>query len=130
MTRNLAVFKAIAVGLLAVNGPVLLLLFGPLALLTYLEKHGSLSPSLTWIFIPVFVAGFVLAWLWWAITIPKWRLWAYERVADISALKNAAVSVGLTWPDSHLFGRTELKSKRHAAREHALDSSVDSGDGD
>ncbi len=129
MAKNLSVSKAIAAGLLAVNGPVLVLLLGPLALFAYAQKYGLLLPSQIWIALVVVVAGFVLAWLWWSFTIPKWRLWAYERVTDIIALKNAAVSVGLTWPDGHLFGRTEIKSKDHAARERAFDSSVDSSDG-
>lgn len=66
-------------------------------------------------------AGFVIAWLWWSVMVPRWRLWAYERVDDIAELKRAAVAVGLIWPDGWILERTEIKSKAHAARERELE---------
>src|SRR5918999_5774703 len=107
----MSVAKVIWVGLLVVNGPVLLLLCGPLAAFAYAVDHGVIPRSLNWVGLPVFVGGFVAAWLWWSLSVPKWRLWAYERVADIPKLKEWAVDVGLTWPDGHIFTRTEIKSR-------------------
>jgi hypothetical protein len=129
MESSLSISKAITAGLLLVNGPVFLLLFGPLAATLYLLEIGYLPSSQIWLAIFAFFSGFVLAWLWWSLSIPKWRLWAYERVSDITALKSAAVTVGLTWPDNHFFARTEIKSRQHAAREQELDSMQDAEDG-
>jgi hypothetical protein len=69
----------------------------------------------------VALGGFVSAWLWWSVSIPKWRLWAYEHVVDLGKLKQSAVEVGLTWPDGNFFERTEIKSTKHAAREKKLE---------
>ena len=66
-------------------------------------------------------AGWLLAWVWWSLAVPKWRLWAYERVADIAELKARAVTAGLTWPDGNIFTRTEIKSRAHAQRERELE---------
>ena len=117
LTGKLTTSRAIAIGLAIVNGPVLLLLIGPLFAFAYL-RHISLIPSaLNWVGLPVFLCGFVFAWLWWSVSVPRWRLWAYSRVGDIAQLKAQAVAVGLTWPDGHPFGRTEIKSSAHASHE-------------
>jgi len=123
MKGTLSVRQAIRRGLLVVNGPVLALLFGPLAVFVLLIKHQVIARQYNWVGLPIFVAGFVLAWLWWSVTVPRWRIWAYERVEDIQELKEQAVSVGLTWPMGHAFNRTEIKSAEQARREQELDPS-------
>ncbi|HMY07588.1 MAG TPA: hypothetical protein PLT57_10940, partial [Accumulibacter sp.] len=75
--------------------------------------------------LPVLLVSFALAWLWWAVSLPRWRLWAYQRVGDIAALKRVAIAVGLTWPDDHLFGKTEIKSAAHARREQAFEQHLE-----
>lgn len=109
--------KAIRLGLLWVNGPVLLLLFGPALVFSRLASRGIIAHSHLWLGAPVFLAGFIMAWLWWSLSVPRWRLWAYERVGDIAALKAEAVRVGLTWPDDSPFTRTEIKSQQQRQRE-------------
>jgi 8-oxo-dGTP diphosphatase len=114
--RELGIGRAVTVGRAVVNGPVFLLLFGPgLAAWKFMPGSGP------WI-LGAFAAGFVLAWLWWSFSVPRWRVWAYQHVSDISELKQAAVLAGLTWPDGHLFERTEIKSAAIRAREEALES--------
>jgi hypothetical protein len=61
------------------------------------------------------------SWLGWSTQVPRWRVWAYRRVADIDALKVAAVSAGLIWPDGHLFERTELRSRDQAVEIRRLE---------
>ena len=61
-------------------------------------------------------AGFVLAWLWWTLAVPRWRVWAYERVGDIGELKQQAVMGGLLWPDGSFFERTEIRSPAQKRR--------------
>ena len=77
----------------------------------------------------LFVLCFACAWLWWSIHVPKWRLWAYERVDNIPELKRRAVAAGLIWPDGSIFSRTEIKSAAHAARERELEQSTANGSG-
>jgi hypothetical protein len=104
-----------------VNGPVLTFLLGPFLIVGAGNSYGFIPRAQNWLILPLFAGGFVLAWSWWSLMIPKWRLWAYERVTDIPRLKTMAVNVGLTWPDGSLFSRTEIKSREHALRERQLD---------
>ena len=116
MSKQLSIVRVVEVGLLVVNGPVFLLLFGPGVLAWILMPNSGLSV------LGVFGVGFVLAWLWWSLAIPRWRVWAFERVSDIPELKRAAVLARLTWPDGHVFERTEIKSAAIRAREQALEA--------
>jgi hypothetical protein len=121
--RSMPIWLAIVVGLLWVNGPVLPLMFGTPALIVVLaEKIGILEGAVALILLGAgFVAGFILAWSWWSLTVPKWRLWAYRRVDDIAKLKQWAVAVGLTWPDGHVFENTEIKSAEQIAEQEELE---------
>ena len=122
--RRITVGHAISVGLLWVNGPVFALLFGVPALTWYVVLGGARTlgtASHAIAFLVSILVGFVFAWTWWSITVPKWRLWAYERVEDIAALKEKAVEAGLTWPDGSVFEKTESKSAEHAELERKLE---------
>ena len=121
MKPGMSVFKAIMIGLAVVNGPVLLLLLAPFAIFIELVKRGFVPRAYGWAAPIILLAGFIVAWLWWSVSMPKWRLWALERVSDVASLKRRAVSVGLTWPDGHPLARTEIKSRAHAQRENELD---------
>jgi len=115
MNKELSIGRVATVGRIVVNCPVFLLLFGP-----GVATWKLMPTSGTWI-LSAFVAGFVLAWLWWSFSVPRWRVWAYERVSDIAELKHAAVLAGLIWPDGHIFERTEIKSAEIRAKEKALE---------
>src|SRR5262245_49022892 len=97
MSQQIGVARAIWTGLFWVNGGVLLLLFGPLFLVA------RLMPQPGYWSLAALIGGFVAAWLWWSVAVPRWRLWAYERVRDLAALRRSAVDVGLTWPSGHIF---------------------------
>ena len=90
--------KAIWIGLLVVNGPVLVLLCGPLFVLDYCLDHRLVSRDLSWLGFILFPAGFALAWTWWSFTVERWRMWALRRGADPEQLEQAAIDVGLLWP--------------------------------
>jgi hypothetical protein len=66
----------------------------------------------------------ISAWLWWSISIPKWRVWAMERSDDWNALACVAISFGLIWDEKTLLGRffekTEIWSARDRQREIEL----------
>lgn len=112
---QISVARAVLIGTLIVNGPVFALLAVGVVVATLL------TPQIGNWAVVALVIGFALAWLWWSLTVPHWRLWAYARVASIAELKSRAIAVGLTWPDGSLFARTEIKSKDHAARERAFE---------
>ena len=110
--------KAVFIGILVVNIPVLLLLICPLFILLYFNPEPGILGFI------VFILGFSFAWLWWSIMIPKWRLWAYEQVDSIYELKQKATNAGLTWPDRSIFEKSEIKSTAHRARERELEKNA------
>jgi hypothetical protein len=119
----MSVTKAICWGLLVVNGPVAAFLFGPILGYDAALRHGMVGlprQDQNELGFLVMAFGFVLAWLWWALAVPHWRIWAYERVEDLQRLDRAAVGVGLTWRKGHVFSRTELKTRAMERREQEL----------
>ena len=122
--RTTSVGLAIAIGTAWVNLPVLPLMLAPLSVYASRVPRtvdadalpGALAGTLG-----SFLAGFVVAWLWWALMLPRWRLWAWRRVHEKSELKTRAIAVGLIWPDGHLFGRTEIRSAKMNAELAALE---------
>ena len=123
---NVSIDDAIRRGNRLVNWPVRLLLAFP-ALVVVIGRYAlrirSDNERFNIALMILFGVCFVSAWLWWSINIPKWRLWAYERVDDIPQLKRRAILANLTWADGSIFSRTEIKSHEHAARERELESS-------
>lgn len=102
------------------NGPVLALLVAPMLAIGTLVSEGMLTPSDKWLVVPGFLLGLLSAWCWWSWSVPRWRVWAWERVEDKGDLTRAAVEAGLVWPDGHLFSRTEFKSEGLKKREREL----------
>lgn len=111
--RTLNPTIAVLAGTLVVNVPVLALLFVP----AYLAS-GSIANTLVLL---VMLASFVAAWAWWSFSVPRWRLWAYERVPSTGALHNQAVAAGLLWPRGSFLEKTEIKSAAHRRREREFE---------
>ena len=63
-----------------------------------------------------FLPCWLLAWTAWSVLVPRWRVWAYERVDDLDELKRLGFERNLIWPDGHFFERTELRSKAQRHR--------------
>jgi hypothetical protein len=95
--------KAVFIGHLFVNIPVLILIIG------FALGGRIIFPTLWLIFLLV---GFILAWLWWSFTVPRWRQWALKRGAPADRLQKLAVSTGLVWPKGSFFEKTEFKVKK------------------
>lgn len=112
--KPVSIGRAIAVGMIWVNGSAVLGMALPLLALGSLVSLGVLDGAAE-VPLPAMLALIVLAlpaaWLGWSLQVSRWRLWAYRRVDDILALKAAAVSAGLIWPDGHFFERTEFRSR-------------------
>lgn len=92
------------VGAIAVNGPVIPLMVGPLALLQYVFTiHDPLALALS------LVLGFVLAWAWWSVGVTVWRWWATSRRGmPPGEVQWRGEEASLLWPENHFFEKTEL----------------------
>lgn len=94
--------------------PSMICFFGPFVIFLIWANspsaHGAGIRGL-WYFIAAILGGFILSWLVWSCGVPRWRLWAYQRVADIETLKREAEAAQLLWPEGHFLERTELSSK-------------------
>ena len=106
---RISVEAALRRGQWTVNGPVYIFLFGiPVAVFALCVLIGVDRDVAQAYAVIAFIVGWPLAWLSWSIQVPKWKVWAYERVDDLEELKSRAVAGKLIWPDGHLFGRTEI----------------------
>jgi hypothetical protein len=111
--RTLTPGKAVLVGTLVVNVPVFILLLGP----------GFAATRLGYVdwFLPVLGASFFLGWGWWSFALPRWRLWAYERVSSTGEVHDRALASGLVWPRGSLPERTEFQSAAMRQRKSELE---------
>jgi len=123
-----------------VNGPVGLIMFGGFGLLfiigwligwppahhanvaqlSILDSGGVIAGVLFVVIALVVMSPIVLAWIWWSITIPKWRIWALQNVDHWPELETAAIEAKLTWPRGSIFEKTEIKSREQRELEQAL----------
>ncbi len=97
--------KAVRIGLIWVNLPVLPIMLGPMALAQYIFAVRS-----DWVLGATLVLGFLAAWVWWSINVSLWRRWAVRRGVDATELQQRAMEASLVWPRGHLLERTELDS--------------------
>ena len=117
--QRVTIDEALGRAFWTVKVPSMGILLGTL-LGTYLAMKAGWLPSrglqgMRW-FGPLFLLAFIGSWLVWSVQVPKWRLWAYERVEDIQELKSAAIADQLIWPDDSVFTRSELASRATWAR--------------
>jgi hypothetical protein len=94
--------------------PSLAMFFLPLGTYLALAKWGNVPSigyaGMKWA-LAAFALSFVGSWLVWSVQIPRWRLWAYQRVEDIELLKELAVERQYIWPEGSFFQKTELMSQ-------------------
>lgn len=92
------------VGAIAVNGPVIPLMVGPLALLQYVfNVQDPLTSAFT------LALGFLLAWAWWSVGVTIWRWWATtHRRMPPGEVQWRGEEASLLWPRNHFFEKTEL----------------------
>ncbi len=104
--------RAIVLGHLAVTLPIVVLFA-----LAYLLDRRVATPA-SFAAIPV---AFLVAWLYWSLAVPRWRLWALANVVDApcESLLARAASSGLLWREGSWLERTELR-QRDYSRSRAL----------
>lgn len=72
--------------------------------------------------LPAFALSFIGSWFVWSVQIPRWRLWAYQRVDDIELLKALAVERQYIWPEGSFFQKTEIMSQSVRDQLRALEA--------
>jgi hypothetical protein len=125
--ERLEVAACIAQGERRVSWPVRGIMIGGYAFIIFflnnpaLPHGGRLPPAIDLTAsIIMFATPFVVAWLWWSVSIPKWRIWALQHVDNWSKLESAAISGMLIWRRGSIFGITEIKSREQRDLERAL----------
>ncbi|NII26956.1 hypothetical protein HB364_17835 [Pseudoflavitalea sp. X16] len=105
MHETTTVDEAISKGQQMINYPAFLIVLGIPGASTYLVVQNILP---VWVLPVGFILGLGLAWLYWGIMIPKWRLWAFENVRNVHELKKRAIREKLIWPDNSFWRKIEI----------------------
>lgn len=125
MEETVTVDEALKKGHQMVNYPAMLFMFGPLSVCFYLGIE-EILPS--WIFPVGFIISFGLSWLYWSITITKWRLWAFANVRNVHELKKRAVQEKIIGADDSLFTKTEIRTSSDKEKWNSLQTKFNQED--
>jgi hypothetical protein len=116
-SQKISVGKAILIGQLVINLPVLMIFLGVsgtgifLILLFFTSLHSLQGWPIFFALIPPILMSGALAWLWWSFFVPRWRRWAIQNGAPADKLQKWAVVTGLVWRKGSLFEKTEFRLK-------------------
>lgn len=96
--------RAVFVGHLVVSLPVVIIM-GLVSLLGYILRgqNGAMIGV---------ALGFVVAWLWWSVSVPRWREWARSRGADEERTQSLAERSLLVWPKGSILEKTEFRLRK------------------
>ena len=115
--------KVLNKGQFFINFPAMFVMFGFMWLSYYLNTIELISKT---IMIIGFVISFILGWLVWSFFIPKWRIWAFEKIDEQfhNKLKNEAIDAKLIWSDGHIFEKTEIRTKIQKTKIRAINDRI------
>ena len=113
--QSLSVGKAVLIGHLIVNLPVLVIIAGVTTIGAGIALvAGYAFPSIVryfwWIVLASTLAGSAVAWLWWSFMVPRWRKWALQQGTPPDQLQKWAAITGLVWPKGWIFEKTEFNT--------------------
>ncbi|QGZ93290.1 hypothetical protein [Terricaulis silvestris] len=108
--------RVVTLGGLFVNLPGMIILFGGWWLEFYFveryEVQINLGPVLNVSVAVIALAmPLVLAWLWWSVTVPRWKIWALARCRDWPTLERVAIRDRLIWDERDWFGRAMARTE-------------------
>jgi hypothetical protein len=109
MQGNISVEQAISKGKRMLVLTPILIMFVTIGIGIYLTANHYFD-GMEWMVMLFFLAGFLLAYLYWSFTVVSWRIWAFTNVRNVHHLKKAAIRNKLIWKDGSFFGKTEIKS--------------------
>lgn len=116
MDRPVSVGVALITGLFWVHAPILFFFVGPLVVLAlYNDTAVTVGRRVGLVFVCLTI-GFTLGWTWWALTVPRWRVWTYRRVKNMRALRRWAIAVGLSLPDNGLIIINEAQAEMRVSQ--------------
>ena len=93
--------------------PSMAAMFGTMILVYVLGENGIVPKSMI---APGFLLSIIFGWIVWSMQVPKWKIWAYERVNDINELKEEAIQSKIIWKDSSIFTKSEIWRKEDRAK--------------
>ena len=116
LKRPISVGKAILVGQLAVNLPVLIIILIVSGVGIAITIFLGTTFSLLFGFIAAgviasIIIGTAVGWLWWSFSVPRWRRWAHQNGAPEDRLQKWAIITGLVWPKGWDMEKTEFRIK-------------------
>jgi len=117
--EEIQINKVLNKGQIWINFPVMFVMFGLMGLTYYLNTLGLISKP---IMLVGFIISFILGWLVWSLLIPKWRIWAFEKIDEKfhNILKEEAIKAKLIWPDNHIFEKTEISTAEQKTKIKAI----------
>jgi hypothetical protein len=111
----ISVNKAIGRGLIMVYGPFFPFVLGIPALVRALAMPLHLPDILSVLSVPI---GIAVAWVWWSLQVPRWRIWALQHVDDIETLHQRAVQAGIEWSYGSVLTNRNQNASAIASRSH------------
>ena len=108
MNEQKLVDKAITRGQLVINLPVIIILITTIGVFLSFQRKLGYPEYFTLLGL---LSGFILSWLYWSLSVARWKVWAYSNVNDLELLKNEAVKANIIWPEGNFFNRTIIYSR-------------------
>uniref|UniRef100_UPI00402B9BD3 DUF4240 domain-containing protein n=1 Tax=Methylomonas sp. PHL2-19 TaxID=3438878 RepID=UPI00402B9BD3 len=94
----------VLIGAVLINGMVIPLMIGPMALLQQVFHIREPLPSALSLLL-----GFCLAWIWWSVGVTIWRWWATSHQGmPADEVQWRGENASLLWPKGHFFEKTEF----------------------
>lgn len=113
----MTVNEAISKGVNKIKKPML-----PFVLITngisFFVSYQLMNPLI--IFIALAITA-LLCFLWWSISITKWRIWAFSNCRNVHKLKKQAIKHKLIGPDGSIFEKLEIRSKKQIEQLKKID---------
>lgn len=122
---TVSVDEALAKGRRMLINIPMILLFTPPVIATYLVIQKEYSG---WLIMILFVLGLVLAYLYWAVMVTRWRLWAFENVRNVHELKKRAIKEKLIHEEGSFYEKTEIRTSSDKEKWQFLQSKFDQPD--
>ena len=111
MTDRITIDQAVDKARLTINLPATLIMMVAWAQALLIVPLGKMPLPVMLVSIFIGVSGWPLSWLYKAYMTPRWKLWAYPRVANVQQLKEAAVKGRVLGADNSFAEKSEICSK-------------------
>ncbi len=111
MTDRITIDQAVDKARLTINLPATLIMMVAWAQALLIVPLGKMPLPVMLVSIFIGVSGWPMSWLYKAYMTPRWKLWAYARVANVQQLKEAAVKGRVLGADNSFAEKSEICSK-------------------